>query len=307
MLNNKKFKPYMSCIAASIIFGFSFMFSKKALEAAGPFELLSFRFGAAFLTLSLMALLGIIRIDYRNKPLKSLFLLSFTHPFLYFICETYGIKFGSTLQAGIMLALIPIFVAVLAAWFLKEIPSAIQVVFIILSVAGVMLIIILGSTSASTGTISIAGTGFLLLAVLAAAVYNILSRKLSTDFTPMEITYFMMAFGAVFFNGISVAGHVRDNSLSSYFSLFADPNFSLSILYLGVLSSSVAFLLINYSLSKIKASENAVFSNLSTIVSILAGVAFMNEPFFWYHLAGAALILAGVWGTSYFGGASQDE
>lgn len=304
MLNNKKFKPYMSCIAASIIFGFSFMFSKRALDSAGPFELLSFRFGAAFLTLSVMALFKIIKIDYRNKPLKSLFALSFTHPFLYFICETYGIKFGSTLQAGIMLALIPIFVAVLAAWFLKEIPTLRQMLFIVLSVAGVMLIIAMGSSSA--GTITLAGTAFLLMAVLAAAVYNILSRKLSVDFTPMEITYFMMAFGALLFNGISIAGHAMDNSLGSYFSLLADPKFSLSIFYLGIVSSSIAFLLINYSLSKIKASENAVFSNLSTIVTILAGVAFMDEPVFWYHLAGAALILLGVWGTSYFGGAANE-
>ncbi|MBP1745173.1 MAG: permease [Firmicutes bacterium] len=300
MLNNKKFLPYMSCITASIIFGFSFMFSKKALGTAGPFELLSFRFGAAFLTMSLLALLKIIKIDYKNKPLRSLFLLSFTHPFLYFIFETFGIKYGSTLQAGIMLALIPIFVAVLGAWLLKEIPSLKQALFIVLSVAGVMLIIAMGSTS--SGSVSIAGTVFLLMAVLAASIYNILSRKLSSDFTPMEITYFMMAFGALFFNLISVADHIKNGTLSSYFILFSDTGFSISILYLGILSSSIAFLLINYSLSKIKASENAVFSNLSTIVSIAAGVLFMNEAFFWYHLAGAALILLGVWGTSYFGG-----
>lgn len=290
----------MACIAASVIFGFSFMFSKKALATAGPFELLSFRFGAAFLTMSLLLLFKIIKIDYKSKPLKSLFFLSFTHPFLYFIFETFGIKYGSTLQAGIMLALIPIFVAVLGAWFLKEVPSLKQVFFIIISVAGVMLIIVLGSASA--GNVSIAGAAFLLMAVLAASIYNIVSRKLSSDFTPMEITYFMMAFGAFFFNGISVAGHINNGTLGSYFALLSDPSFSISILYLGILSSSVAFLLINYSLSKIKASENAVFANLSTIVTIMAGVVFLNEPFFSYHLIGAAMILLGVWGTSYFGG-----
>ena len=203
-----------------------------------------------------------------------------------------------------MLALIPIFVAVLGSWFLKEIPSLKQVFFIIVSVAGVMLIIVLGSTSA--GNVSIAGAAFLLMAVLAASIYNIVSRKLSSDFTPMEITYFMMAFGALFFNGISVASHIKNGTLASYFGLLSDPNFSISILYLGILSSSLAFLLVNYSLSKIKASENAVFANLSTIVTIMAGVAFMNESFFWYHLAGAAMILLGVWGTSYFGGRGDE-
>jgi drug/metabolite transporter (DMT)-like permease len=300
MLKNKKFLPYLSCITASVIFGFSFMFSKKALVVASPFELLSFRFGAAFLTMYLLVLFNIIKVDYKSKPMKSLFLLGFTHPFLYFIFETFGIKYGSTLQAGIMLALIPIFVAVLGALFLKEIPTFKQILFIILSVAGVMLIIAMGSTS--SGKFSISGTAFLLMAVLAAAIYNILSRKLSSDFTPMEITYFMMAFGAVFFNAISIADHIKKNTMDSYLNPLLDLNFSVSIVYLGILSSSIAFLLINYSLSKIKASENAVFSNLSTIVSIMAGVVLLNEPFFRYHLAGAALILLGVWGTSYFGG-----
>ena len=73
MRSNKKFLPYMSCIAASVIFGFSFMFSKKALATAGPFELLSFRFGAAFVTMTLLLLFKIIKIDYKSKPLKSLF------------------------------------------------------------------------------------------------------------------------------------------------------------------------------------------------------------------------------------------
>ena len=304
MLKKKKFQPYLSSITASVIFGFSFMFSKKALLYASPFELLSFRFGAAFLTMSLLVLLKIIKIEYKNKPMKSLFLLGFTHPFLYFIFETFGIKYGSTLQAGITLALIPIFVAVLGVWILKEIPAFKQILFIILSVAGVILIIAMGSTS--SGEFSIAGTAFLLIAVLAAAIYNILSRKLSSDFTPMEITYFMMAFGAFFFNAISITDHIKRNTIGSYFNLIMDLNFSISILYLGILSSSIAFLLINYSLSKIKASENAVFSNLSTIVSIMAGVVLLNEPFFWYHLAGAALILLGVWGTSYFGGQENE-
>jgi drug/metabolite transporter (DMT)-like permease len=304
MIKKKKFMPYLSSISASVIFGFSFMFSKKALVDAGPFELLSFRFGAAFLIMSLLVLLKIIRIDYKNKPMKSLFLLGFTHPFLYFIFETFGIKYGSTLQAGITLALIPIFVALLGAWILKEIPVFKQVLFIILSVAGVMLIIAMGSTS--SGKLSIAGTAFLLMAVVAASLYNILSRKLSSDFTPMKITYFMMAFGAFFFNAISIADHIKSNTIGSYFNPLVNLNFSVSILYLGILSSSIAFLLINYSLSKIKASENAVFSNLSTIVSIMAGVVLLNEPFFWYHLAGASLILLGVWGTSYFGGQENE-
>jgi drug/metabolite transporter (DMT)-like permease len=59
--------------------------------------------------------------------------------------------------------------------------------------------------------------------------------------------------------------------------------------------------MMNYTLSKITAAESAVFANLTTVVSIAAGVVFRNEPFFKFQVVGAVLIIIGVWGTNYFG------
>ena len=74
----------------------------------------------------------------------------------------------------------------------------------------------------------------------------------------------------------------------------------MSIAYLGILSSLIAFFLINFTLSRIEASKSSVFANLSTIVSIIAGVVLLHENFKLYHLIGSILILLGVWGTNYF-------
>ena len=59
--------------------------------------------------------------------------------------------------------------------------------------------------------------------------------------------------------------------------------------------------MVNYTISKIPVSQSAVFANLCTIVSILAGVFILKEDFFWYDFVGALMILIGVWGTVYFG------
>jgi drug/metabolite transporter (DMT)-like permease len=61
----------------------------------------------------------------------------------------------------------------------------------------------------------------------------------------------------------------------------------------------VAFFGMNYYISKLGASRSAVFVNLSTIVSVAAGILFRGEPFYWYHLVGGVLILVGVWGTNH--------
>lgn len=299
MTEKKNYLPYISAITTSTIFGFSFLFSKKALNVASPFSLLSFRFLAAFLLMSLLIVFKVIKVDYKNKPIKDLFILSIMQPVIYFIFETYGIKYSSSSVAGIMISLIPVIVTILASYFLKERTSPIQWCFIVLSVFGVGFIVFMSSSSSSNQ--NLIGIILLVITVMSAAVFNILSRKLSLSFTPMEMTYFMMGLGTVFFNIISIAGYIYAGNISAIFIPLKSKDFLISILYLGVLSSVIAFYLVNYTLSKIEASKSAVFSNLSTIVSIIAGVTILNEQFHIYHIIGSSMILIGVWGTSYFG------
>lgn len=79
------------------------------------------------------------------------------------------------------------------------------------------------------------------------------------------------------------------------------PGTLLSVLYLGILSSVVAFFLLNYMLSKTNPSQTATYLNLTTVVAILGGVLLGGEPFTWYHMVGGAMIIIGVWGTMWFG------
>lgn len=298
MKNKTNILPILSGILTSSIFGLSFLFSKKALNIVEPFTLLSFRFLVAFLIMSLLILLGVIKINYKGKNMKNLIMLGLMQPIIYFIFETYGIQFSSSSQAGLMIALIPIVVTIMSAYALKETPSKLQCAFIFLSVSGVIFIVLMNGSSSSEG--SLLGIFLLLGAVISAAVFNILSRKYSDKFSPIELTYAMMAMGAVFFNLVSICNNIRSNTLAQYFSPLKNRSFLISLAYLGVLSSIIAFLLINFTLSRIEASKAAIFSNLSTIVSIIAGVILLHESFKLYHIIGSILILVGVWGTNYY-------
>lgn len=54
----------------------------------------------------------------------------------------------------------------------------------------------------------------------------------------------------------------------------------------------------------------SVFSNLATLITMIAGVIFLNEKLQYYHMLGAILILTGVIGVNYFGnkrGSVHDE
>lgn len=297
MNNKNNTLAMLAGFGSAVIFGLSFLFSKRALASAEPFELISFRFLTAFLIMTILLLLRLIKVDYKDKNIKGLMFLGLMEPVIYFIFETYGIKYSSSSQAGLMISLIPIFVVILSAYFLKERPSRPQLLFIILSVSGVMFIGLMGSSASGAG--SLLGMFLLLGAVLSAAAFTIISRKLSRQFTPIELTYSMMAQGAVTFTVISIINHLRMNTITSFFKPLRNTDFIISIIYLGILSSIVAYFLINYTLSKIEASKSAVISNIATVVSISAGVIFLKESFQYYHIIGSIMILTGVWGTNY--------
>lgn len=197
-----------------------------------------------------------------------------------------------------MIALIPIFVAVLGALILKERLSVPQIFFTVLSVAGVM--VIASSQGASDVAGSKIGLALLLGAVISAAFFNIFSRKFSANYSPFEITFAMMWVGAIFFNGAGFLFHIITGKASDYFAPLFDPAVVLALLYLGLLSSVAAFFLVNFTLSRLPASRSAVFSNLTTVISVVAGVVFRSEPFTLAHAAGASMILLGVWGTNRF-------
>ncbi|GFP77180.1 DMT family transporter [Clostridium fungisolvens] len=290
--------PYISVSISSTIFGLSFLFSKQALTVASPFMLVSFRFLLAFLVMTVLIIFRIIKVDYRKKPLGGLLLLGLAEPVVYFIFETFGVKNASSSVSGLMLSLIPIAVTLLGIYILNEVPSITRVIFIIVSVLGVALIGIMSSTSGQET--SPLGILLLLGAVTSAGFYTIISRKVSKHYTPVEITYFMMFFAALCFTIMNLIDVSINGDIHRYFEPLQNKTFIASILYLGILSSIIAYFLTNFTLSKIQASKMSVFSNVSTIVSIVAGVLILKESFHIYHLIGSILILTGVWGTNKF-------
>ena len=86
----------LASLAGYSIFGFSFLFSKLALDMTSPFVLLSVRFLTAFLVLNLLLLTKRVSISLKNKPVLPLLLMGLVQPVIYFICEAYGIAMTSS-------------------------------------------------------------------------------------------------------------------------------------------------------------------------------------------------------------------
>lgn len=282
----------------AFIWGFSFLFTKGALDYTSPLQILGFRFGVAALILTLLKIFRALPINFQGKSWLALLPLSFFQPGLYFVGETWGVKWTSASEAGMIIALVPVTVAIMARIFLREKLNPLQVVSILASVFGV-LVIVLGQGGVVVGE-HLWGLIALLLAVISAGAYCILSKKSSAKFNPWEITFIMMWSGTIIFNGLGLAQSFWSGSLMDFWRPLSIRSVQGAVLYLGILSSIGAFVLNNYMISKLSVARTAPFTNLVTVVSVLSGVLFRGEPFSWEVGIGVALILFGVWGTNAF-------
>ena len=71
--------------------------------------------------------------------------------------------------------------------------------------------------------------------------------------------------------------------------------FLAAMVYLSVFSSIMAFLFINFASNTLPVAKTTAFCNLTTAISMFAGVVFLHEPFGLVSLAASAMIILGVW------------
>jgi drug/metabolite transporter (DMT)-like permease len=296
---------YLCAVMNALIVGFSFLFTKIALEFAEPLDSLTFRFATSFAVMSILVLLGRVRLNYRGKKLHKVLLLATLYPLGFFTLQSYGLKHATSSEGGILFAFTPVLTVLLAFLLLKETTTLLQKLSICLSVSGVLFIFIMKGSRIDWSNMT--GIVLLFLSCLVVAGYNVLARRLLKSFSPAEITYVMLGIAFLSFLVVSLAGHIVTGTLDQLFSPLASGTFIVSILYLGILSTLVTALSSNYALSRIEASKMSVFSNLSTIVSIASGALLLGEEVGMYHIAGSALIIVGVMGTNVLGKKSERQ
>lgn len=292
-MNKKKhFLVIAAAVTAQVFWGFSFMASRIALNEADVVLVLSHRFLLAFAVMSLLPLTGLIPLRLKGKPVLLVVLMGLAEPVIYFFGEQYGILHSTTIFSGVMIAMIPIVCTLAAGPLLKEHPAPRQLLFGALSVAGVAG---MGLISRNQGTLDWIGVVSLVIAVVSACAYTLLSRGISDRFTAFERSYMVMGLGAVVFTGLALAG--CRGELSAYLRPLASSSYLISILFLALCCSGLAYFLSAFALTHLPVAQATVFLNLTTAVSVFAGTVFLHEPLTWMGLLYCAAILVGIYGV----------
>ena len=290
-------KALIAVILGNSIFGFSFLFSKIALELTIPSVMLAVRFTVAFIALNLVVLFGKLtgklEFSLRGKPLKYVLLLALFQPGIYFVAESYGIKLTSSAFAGTIIAVIPI-AGILCDVFLMHAKVGKKQIFCSL---GSVLGVIITTLGAQDMKSSVLGVLLLLISVAAGALFYVFSKKSGEYFNALERTYMMFAMGTVLYVTFALI-ECRGSYTELIIPALSTPAFWGCIVYLSIVSSVMAFLLLNYGSSYVSVSEASIFANLTTVISIAAGVIFVNETFTLWQMIGAIIIVGSVYISS---------
>ncbi len=110
---------YFSALLHTLITGLSFLFTKTALVATGPIDVLAFRFTASLMALLVLIISKRIHLNYSGKNLLQVFFLALLYPIAFFGFQTFGLVHATSSEGGILLSVTPIFTMILAAVFFK--------------------------------------------------------------------------------------------------------------------------------------------------------------------------------------------
>ncbi|MDA8218233.1 MAG: DMT family transporter [Dehalococcoidales bacterium] len=280
----------IALLVTVFIWGTTFPATKVALQDVPPFMLTVLRFvlgGAVLLPLALS--------ERRRQPIRltwrELAIPGLVGGTLYFAFQNVGMVYTSASKSSLILASVPALTAVLSVLLLGERMWFLRAAGVIASILGVVVIIV-GTEGAVLSTEGMLGDLLIVGSAISWPVYTILSKGLEGRATPALFSAATMGFGALFL--LPLVGY---ELLTSPMPA-PTPAGWVAIAYLGLVASAVTFLLWNYALAKVDASEAAVYINLVPVVAVASSVVFLGESVTPAHVLGGLLVVAGVWAAS---------
>ena len=293
----KKIIPYIAIITAMLIWAGAGIAVKEALLVFPPLTLIVVRFTIAVLLMLALGLVfrknEILGLQLADKQDIPLFILGgLFQPFLYFIFETYTYQsFYSPTIAEALLSTQPVLAPIFALVLLREKITRNNVIGIVLSTIGMLMLLLVGSDNFALGN----PWGVLLafLTVSMSVSYSIVLRRIPSCYSPLSIVFYVQTFALCMFYplwGFTEANQLLHDAIQ--LPQYATP--WLAILYLAILASVAAFILFCYTVRKIGVTRANVFNNVRAVFTAILMWILFGEILPIWKLVGIFLIILGL-------------
>jgi drug/metabolite transporter (DMT)-like permease len=285
-MRQKKGIVYIAVVFAMVFWAFSFVWVKEVYVAYGPLTTVFFRLIIATLLMLLYSWASRKLLKVEKKDYKTFLLLAFFEPFLYFMGESFGLKYVTSTMGAMIIATIPLFSPVAASRFYGEKLSVRNLIGIILSFIGVGIVVF---DSSFNFVASPLGIGLEFLAVFAAIAYTVVLKDLSTKYNVTTIITYQNFIGIFFFMPFWLIFESK-TLLNTPFNL---PAF-IAIVKLALFASCIAFILYTYSVKKLGINDANIFINIIPVLTAIFAWYILDEPLGLRKLAGITVVIAGL-------------
>jgi drug/metabolite transporter (DMT)-like permease len=198
----------------------------------------------------------------------------------------WGLSYTTPTHGALLYSTLPVFVFLIAHYYLKEEFKWRKIFGIGLAFCGVVYLMLEKGLKFETKYLF--GDFLILLAVVSWALYTVMGKPYLNKYGPPFLTFAAVAIGSAVFLPFGIIPALQfDWGAVSTKAL-------LSLAYIAFLTSGIAYILWYYALSKLEASRVAIVNNFQPVVTALLSFAFYGERFSLGFVAAGVVILLGV-------------
>ncbi|PKP20799.1 MAG: EamA family transporter [Bacteroidetes bacterium HGW-Bacteroidetes-22] len=280
---------YLLAVLAMLFWGISFVWTTIVFEYLEPIGTVFIRLViSSLLLLGGLAALGRLQ-RIRREDWKLLLLSSVFNPFLYFLGESFGVKYTTPTVSAVMISLIPVVTPVAAFFLLRERLSRLNILGLLVSFGGIGIMM---AGQRASGESNLTGLLCLLFAVGTAIGYSITLKKLASRYDAFSIVAWGNLTGVFLF-----LPFVLIFDMDSLMNVKPDARLITSILLLAVFCSSLAFVFYAIAMRELGVSRSAVFTNFIPAFTALFSWFLIGETIGIYKIGGIVMVVFGVFMT----------
>lgn len=293
---SKKVSGSIFLSIAAIIWGAMFVVVKIVVDEVHPIQLVWLEY-----LISLVFLIGYSvlkgekwHIDW--KDLRLIFWIGVIGNTISLVAQEMGTGLSNAQTGSVITSTIPAFMIIFGWLILKEPLDKVKVFSVIIAILGVVMIVGLKMSGSNV----VMGVLLLLLTAITWALMSVLIKKVRT-YSSLQITIMSTVVAVVCLTPFILSDTASLTSIN-----FLDPKVFLSLLYIGGVSTAVAYVMWNKGLKVISASSSGIFYLIQPIVGSFLGWLLLGEQISVGFLIGSAMILASVWISVKFEDKSDD-
>lgn len=282
--------PYLEALFAVVVWGGSFIATKIAVGQISPTTVVWIRFTMG---IPLILFAVVIRKQFafpKGNEWWYFALLGFLGISFHQWLQSNGLKTAQATTTAWIISTSPAFIAVLGWLVLKEKLKLHQSLGIALSMCGVLAVVSKGDWAAlAVGKFGTVGDFLILISSVNWAVFSILSRRGLKSHPSTRMTLWVMTTGWLFTSVTFIAG----KNYTEFLQL--DWRGWMAMVYLGILTTGLAYIAWFSALSQLPAAQTGAFLFIEPLTSMVVAANVLGEKITLASVLGGVVILVGIW------------